>query len=83
MNQWLVAAIVLGAGLLPCLAVCSLAGPLSGLAALEVGSALTSTVLVLLAEGIHREPFVDLALVFACLSLVGAIAFARLMEHDL
>jgi multisubunit Na+/H+ antiporter MnhF subunit len=83
MNQWLVVATVLGAGLLPCVVVCSLARPFDGLAALEVGSALTSTVLVLLAEGLHREPFVDLALVFAAASLVGTIAFARLMEHDL
>jgi multisubunit Na+/H+ antiporter MnhF subunit len=83
MNQWLIAATVLGAALLPCVAVCSLGRPLDGLAALEVASALTSTVLVLLAEGLHREPFVDLALVFAAVSLVGTIAFARLMEHDL
>ena len=39
--------------------------------------------LMLLAEGFHRQPFIDLALVLALLSLIGAMAFARLMEKDL
>jgi len=38
---------------------------------------------MLLAEGFHRQPFVDLAVVFAPMSLVGSMMFARLMERDL
>ncbi|MBV9310933.1 MAG: hypothetical protein JOZ73_08875 [Solirubrobacterales bacterium] len=83
MNEWEVAAIVLGSAMLPCLAVCLLAEVGSALAALEVASVLLTSVLMLLSEGFHRQPFIDLAIVFAVLSLVGAIAFARLMERDL
>jgi multisubunit Na+/H+ antiporter MnhF subunit len=36
-----------------------------------------------LCEGFHRQPFVDLALLFALLSMVGAMVFARLMETEL
>ena len=41
------------------------------------------TILVLLSEGFHRQPFVDLAVVFAPMSLVGSLLFARLMERNL
>ena len=43
----------------------------------------TVTILMLLAEGFHRQPFIDLAVVFAPMSLVGALAFARLMESGI
>jgi multisubunit Na+/H+ antiporter MnhF subunit len=33
-----------------------------------------------LAEGLHRQPFIDLALVLALLSFVGGVTFARFME---
>jgi multisubunit Na+/H+ antiporter MnhF subunit len=36
-----------------------------------------------LCEGFHRQPFIDLALVFALLTMLGSFAFARLMERDL
>jgi multisubunit Na+/H+ antiporter MnhF subunit len=83
MNQWLFAAIVLTLCLIPCAGVCFFAGPLAGLAALEVAGALTTAVLMLLAESLRRQPFIDLAVVFGALSLIGAIVFARLLEHDL
>ena len=50
---------------------------------MELGSVLTTTILMLLAEGFHRQPFIDLAVVFAPMSLVGSLVFARLMERDL
>ncbi|MGO9497438.1 MAG: monovalent cation/H+ antiporter complex subunit F [Solirubrobacteraceae bacterium] len=53
------------------------------MAALEVAAVLLSTILMLLAEGFHRQPFVDLAVVFAPMSLVGSMLFARLMERGL
>jgi multisubunit Na+/H+ antiporter MnhF subunit len=83
MNQWLVAALVLTVCLLPCACVCFFAGPLAGLAAMEVASALTTAVLMLLAESFRRQPFIDLAVVFGALAVIGAIVFARLLEHDL
>ena len=74
---------VLGCALIPCTAVALLAAPPHGLAAMQVAAVLLSTILVLLSEGFHRQPFVDLAVVFAPMSLVGSLVFARLMERDL
>jgi multisubunit Na+/H+ antiporter MnhF subunit len=82
-NEWEVAATVLGFALIPCAAVALTAKPPHGLAALQLAGILLSTILLLLSEGFHRQPFVDLAVVFAPLSLVGAFMFARLMERDL
>lgn len=83
MNEWEVAAAALGAAIVPCLAVCTLTGAMRALVALEVGGTLMASALMLLAEGFHRQPFVDLALLLALLSVIGAMAFARLMEKDL
>lgn len=83
MNEWEIAAAVLTAALVPCLAVCALTSVASSLVAVELGGALAVTILVLLAEGFNRQPFVDLALVLASLSVVAVIAFARLLEEDL
>jgi multisubunit Na+/H+ antiporter MnhF subunit len=83
MNEWEIAATVLGFALIPCVGVALLAPPTHGLAALQLASVLVSTILMLLSEGFHRQPFIDLAVVFAPLSMVGALTFARLMERGL
>jgi multisubunit Na+/H+ antiporter MnhF subunit len=38
---------------------------------------------MLLAEGFQRQSFIDLAVIFAAMSLIGSLTFARLMERDL
>jgi multisubunit Na+/H+ antiporter MnhF subunit len=83
MNEWEIVAAVLGAGLVGCVAVCALTDAADGLVALEIAGTLVSTILMALAEGLQRQPFVDLAVVLAPLSLIGAFVFARLLEHDL
>jgi multisubunit Na+/H+ antiporter MnhF subunit len=83
MNEWEIAAVVLGFALIPCVAVCFLTSVAAGVAAIEVAGVLLSTILMLLAEGFHRQSFIDLAIVFAALSVVGSITFARLIERDL
>jgi multisubunit Na+/H+ antiporter MnhF subunit len=83
MNEWEIAAAVLAAAIVPCLGVCALTGALSALTALELAGTLLSSALMALCEGFHRQPFIDLALLFAFLSMLGAFAFARLMERDL
>jgi multisubunit Na+/H+ antiporter MnhF subunit len=83
MNEWEIAAAALSAALVPCLAVCALSGVADGLVALELGGVLVTTILMGLSEGLQRQPFIDLALTFGVLSLLGAFAFARLLEHDL
>jgi len=83
MNEWLVAATVLLGLLVVCLAVCVAARAFDALVALEVSSSILAAVLLLLAEGFHRQPFVDLALIFAVLSFAGSLTFARLLERRL
>jgi multisubunit Na+/H+ antiporter MnhF subunit len=83
MNYWLLAAIVLAVCLVPCASVCFYAGPLAGLAALQVGGGLTTAILILLTESFRRQPFIDLALVMAVVATIGSIIFARILEHEL
>jgi multisubunit Na+/H+ antiporter MnhF subunit len=83
MNEWEIAAAVLGFALLPCIGVCLLAEAPSALAALEIAGVLVVTILVLLSEAFHRQSFIDLAVVLAPMALVGALMFARLMERHL
>lgn len=83
MNVWLIAAVVLIAALLPCLGVCLLGGEFDALAAVELGSTLLTCVLMLLSIALRRQPFVDLAFAFVLVSIVGSLAFARMMEEPL
>lgn len=83
MNEWEIAAAVLAAAIVPCLGVALRAGVMSALAAFELAGTLVATALMALCEGFRRQPFIDLALLFALLSMIGAMAFARLMERDL
>jgi multisubunit Na+/H+ antiporter MnhF subunit len=80
-NEWLWAAAVLTAALVPLVLVAVRRPPLEGLVALEVAGADTVIVLLLIAEGIRRQGFVDLALAFGVTSFVGAVAFVRFLER--
>jgi multisubunit Na+/H+ antiporter MnhF subunit len=82
MNEWELAALIVILALVPCLWTCLRAGAPEALAAVEVGGALGCSALMLLAEGFHRQPFVDLAVVLALGSTVGALVFARMMESE-
>ncbi len=83
MNEWIVAALVLLPALLACLALPAFVEPVDGLVALELAGVVATAILLLLAEGLHRQPFADLALIFAPLSFLGSLAFARLLERQL
>lgn len=83
MNEWEIAAVVLIAAMLPCVVLCARAGATHALAALELLASLTTTVLMLLSEALRRQPFIDLAIALALVSLVGGVVFARMMERDL
>jgi multicomponent Na+:H+ antiporter subunit F len=83
MNKWEVAAAVIAVAILPCLLVCCMSSAADALAALELCGTLLCSALMALCEGFHRQPFMDLALLFALLSMIGAMVFARLMERDL
>ena len=84
MNEWILAAVVLVVGGIgPCLVVSLRASVMEGLVALELAGVIAVLVLLLLAEGFQRQPFVDLALVLAVLSFVGSLAFVRYMEREI
>jgi multisubunit Na+/H+ antiporter MnhF subunit len=76
-NQWLWAAAVLTVALSTLVVVAVRRPLLEGVVALEAAGALATLVLLLIAEGTHRQPFGDLALVLGVTSFAGAIAFLR------
>jgi multisubunit Na+/H+ antiporter MnhF subunit len=80
-NAWLIAATVLLLGLVPCGTVMVRGSVVEALIGLQLAGTLETIVLVLLAEGFHRPPFFDLALVLALLSLAGGLVFARMLER--
>jgi multisubunit Na+/H+ antiporter MnhF subunit len=81
MNAWMIATTVLLTGIVPCLWVAMRGTIVSALAALELASTITTLALVTIAPGLHRDPFMDLALVSAILSFAGALTFVRFLER--
>src|SRR5947208_1456880 len=66
MNVWLAAALILLAAMLPLGAVCFFARrAIDGLVALDLAGTNAALALLLLSEGLKRQPFADLALVAA------------------
>jgi len=82
-NEWLFAAVILIAALIPLTVLCARAEPMEGLVGLELAGAIGSVVLLLIAEGTERQPFADLAIVAAILSFTGSAAYARFLERRL
>jgi len=80
-NAWLIAATVLLLGLVPCGVVMVRGSSVEALVGLQMAGVLETVVLMLLAEGFHRPPFFDLALVLALLTLAGGLVFARMLER--
>ena len=81
MNAWLIAATVLLFGLFPCIFVAMRGSRVSALVALQLASTLTTLTLLLIAQGLHRDPYADLALVSALLSFAGSLTFVRFLER--
>jgi multicomponent Na+:H+ antiporter subunit F len=82
MNAWLVTALIVLMTMLP-LAVATLRRPaIEGLPALQVAGVNASLAFMMLAVGMGRQLFVDLALVTAVLSFAGSVAFAAVLERQ-
>lgn len=81
MNEWFIAALALLAAMIPLGAVCVWSSAVDGLVALQIGGTNAALILLLLAEGIQRQPFADLALVLALMSFVGSLGFAYFLER--
>jgi multicomponent Na+:H+ antiporter subunit F len=80
-NAWLISATVLLFGLGPCIWIVMRGSRISGLIALQLASTLTTLTLLLIAQGLHRDPYADLALVSSILSFAGSLTFVRFLER--
>jgi multicomponent Na+:H+ antiporter subunit F len=80
-NEWLVAALALLAGLVPCCMVCLRGEPAERLVGLEMAGTIDALVLVVLAVGYRRGIYLDLAVALALLTFAGGLVFARFLER--
>ena len=74
MTAYFAATAVLLVGLAPLIVFSVRANPLDGLVALNLGGTIATLVLMLLAQATQRQPFFDLAIVSAVLSVAAAYA---------
>lgn len=81
MSIWLAASIALSCGVGLCLIACVRCDAAAAVAALNVAGVVTVLDLLTLTVAFSRQPFVDLAVVLAALSMGGTLAFARFLER--
>lgn len=81
MNVWLLGSCVLIFALAPCGIAMFRGNALERLVGLEMAGVISTLLLVMLTEGMHRINFYDLALALALLSFGGALVFARFLER--
>lgn len=79
MNAWLIGAAALLPGFVACGIIIWRAQLIDAVVALNLAGILATLELVLLAEGLGRSPFYDLALVLAVLSFAGGLVFLRFL----
>jgi multisubunit Na+/H+ antiporter MnhF subunit len=80
-NEFLIAALVLLAAMVPLGWVCFRSTAIEGLVALQLAGTNGALIMLTVSEGIHRQPFADLALVLALTSFVGTLAFSYFLER--
>jgi multicomponent Na+:H+ antiporter subunit F len=80
-SYYLIAAAALLVQIGPLVVFSVKAEPQDGLVALNVGGDIATLVLLLLAAGTGRPPFLELAIVSAVLSFAGGLAYARFLER--
>lgn len=81
LNLWLLAAGILILGLVPCGWVLIRGKPVDGLIALELAGTVTTLAFLLLAQGLSRPAFFDLALTLAILAFPAGLVFAHFLER--
>jgi multisubunit Na+/H+ antiporter MnhF subunit len=82
MNEWLWAAVVLILLMAAVSWVAARRRAADGLVALELAGLLGALAMMLISEGTRRQGFIDLGLVLAVMSFIGAIAFIRFMRRE-
>ncbi len=83
MNAFTIAATAMLAGFVPLLLVCVRAEAVDALIALELAAALTTTILLCLAEGLGSSAMFGVPVVCATVTWVGGLVFARFMGRHL
>jgi multisubunit Na+/H+ antiporter MnhF subunit len=79
---YLLAAVVLLVCWLPAMAVGLRGRPVDGVVAVQVAGALTTSVLVCMAVGLHQSSFASVALVAAVAAAVGGLVWARFLDRE-
>jgi multicomponent Na+:H+ antiporter subunit F len=82
-NVWLIAAIAVSTGLLPCADMCLRGAPERRLVGLEMASILVTLAMVLFTVAFGRSAFIDLPLSLAVMSFGGSLVFARFLGKHL
>jgi multicomponent Na+:H+ antiporter subunit F len=81
-NAALVAALVLTAVAMPlCLARTAVGSVLSRLVGLQLAGTVVALILLLVADGIGRSVYIDLAVVLSLLSFAGSLVFLRFVQR--
>jgi multisubunit Na+/H+ antiporter MnhF subunit len=80
-SAFVIAAIVMLAGVIPCGVLAARGTVLDAVVAYEVLSAIVVMVLILLAEGFQRPGEFELPVVLAVLMLGSGLVFARFLER--
>lgn len=83
MNLWMWAAFGVGLCLVPCADLCLRGSAERRLMGLELSSIIATVLLVLMTVGYHRQPFIDLPLSLAIMSLGAGLVFVRFLEKHL
>ncbi len=81
MNLWFVASLCLLIGMLPCIVVAARGRTIDALIAMQIATALTVVVLLLVEEGLQRQTFFDVSLALAVLGLPSTLLFARVYRR--
>ncbi|HEX4666177.1 MAG TPA: monovalent cation/H+ antiporter complex subunit F [Chthoniobacterales bacterium] len=81
MNAWLIAAAVLVIALVPCGLLLARAPIMDALVALQLATSISILVLALVAMGLHRPSFLDIALALALLAYPASLLFAHFLER--
>ncbi len=83
MNVWLIAAVAVSTGLLPCADMCLRGTPERRLVGLEMASIIVTIVMVLFTVAFGRSAFIELPLALAVMSFGGGLIFARFLGKHL
>lgn len=82
MNMWLLAAVALIVGFAGLgVAVSASGSSFQRLVGFQLATTLESLILVLLAEGFHRDVYFDLAVVLPLMSYSGALMYVRYLQR--